>query len=197
MTSVSRNTTPRFLKFEDFSTYSIILGPDGKLAGVEKQPESVKYPRNPIPTELDETVDRVLLEPVAKHTSATSGKATFEDEITDAEAEKIVEEIAAGSPKLQDSSEDASPATNEASPFDTAVTHAEAEKMVENVTAASPNLQNAPGHTSRVNPIAQEAPLDEAFLAARLDFADPVTFQVRFLCYPRNARRLANNDLRS
>ena len=178
--------TPRFLRNEDFSTYSVLLGPDGKLAGIEKQPETMETPRRPIPTDLDETLEDQAPEPVAD--AAAPEEAVLEDEITDAEAKKIVEGYTASSPNRQDIPVDVAPAASEAPRFEPEMTDAEAEKIAEESAAASPKLQvSAEADRTASSPIQDaETPPDEAFLNAKLDFADPLTFKV---CHYLSAKR--------
>lgn len=180
-TSTLKNVTPRFLRTEDFSTHSVLLGPDGKLAGIEKQPETMKTSRRPIPKDLDETLEDQPCEPVAEAAPAAPEEAVLEAEIMDTEAKKIVGGFTTSSPNLQDVPEDVTPAANEPMQFEPEITDAEAEKIVEEIAAASPKLQDSAEAVSTASfPIQEaEAPLDEAFLAAKLDFADPLTFKVR------------------
>ena len=169
--------TPRLFRSEDFSTYSIILGADRKLAGLEKHPESTVPPRHPIPTELDDSVGDLTPGPVAETFSGAAEEAVFERQMTNAEAETM-KDTAASSPSLQDFPEDATPAANETAQFEAEITDAEAEMIVEEIAAASPTLQDNAEAAIPSSPPVYEVPLDESLLAARLDCADPVVFKV-------------------
>lgn len=95
---------------------------------------------------------------------AASGGDEMED---DPEAEEIADAASASEP-VQSSEH---------------ISDAEVEQIIEEVAASSPNLHDS--QDTKLSPSSAPPPsLDEAFLSARLDFADPLTFKVRiFLLY--------------
>ena len=193
--------TKRFLRTEDFSIYSVLLGPDGRFAGIEKRPEPRNTSRRPIPTNLDAALEDQHAQSGAEAASAAPEEAVLEDDITDTEVEKIVGGFPASSQNLQDVPEDVTLDPNGPTSFEAEVTDAEAEKIVQEIAAASPILQDSTLQESAETvstesfPIEEaEAPVDEAFLAAKLDFADPLTFKVRLLMSAEPTTEHANNS---
>ena len=149
------NVTPRFLQREDMSTYSITLGPDGKIAEVEKR----RVQEVPSASEELDEIPEDQIPKIAVQRDPRIESEPSEARIPDVESEKLGDGLEAAQPEVE-------------------ITDAEAEKIVGEIAATSPTVQAASELTSPSIIPMQKPPLDETFLAAKLDVADPLTFKV-------------------